>query len=49
MRIIQACELSEPTLHYVLMNGRELCPEQACELSGAVRISKGQIIRAILY
>ena len=31
MRIIWACELSEPILHY----GAELCPEQACKLSRA--------------
>ena len=42
---IQACELSKPILRYVIIKGRELCPEQACELSGGLRISEGQIIR----
>ena len=40
MRIIRACELSEPTLRYILMNGRELCLEQACELSGACELAR---------
>ena len=40
MRIIQAYELSEPILHYILINGRELCPEQACELSGACELAR---------
>ena len=48
VRIIQACELSEPILHCVFINGRELCPEQVCKLSGGVRISEGQIIQAML-
>ena len=36
-----ACELSEPILRlrYVLMNSRELCPEQACKLSGACELA----------
>ena len=34
MRIIRACKLSEHTLCYVFINGRELCPEQVCKLSG---------------
>ena len=46
--IIWECELSEPILRYLFISGRELWPEQACELSD-VRISKGQIIRATLY
>ena len=40
MRIIRACELSEPILHYVLINSRELCPEQACELSEACELAR---------
>ena len=36
VRIIRASELSEPILHYVFINGRELCPEQVCKLSGVV-------------
>ena len=47
LRIIQACELSEPVLHYVFTYGRELCPEQV-RIKQGVWISKGQIIWAIL-
>ena len=45
MQIIQACELSEPILHYVFINGRELCPEQACELSGACELARVKLSR----
>ena len=38
MQIIRACKLSEPILHYVSMNGSELCPEQVCKLSGACEL-----------
>ena len=38
VRIIRACKLSKPILHYVSINARELCPWQACELSGACEL-----------
>ena len=38
VRIIWACEWSESILHYIFTNGRELCPEQMCELSGACEL-----------
>ena len=40
VRIIRACELSEHILHCAHKNGRELCPEQACELSGACELAR---------
>ena len=40
IRIIRACELSEPMLCYILINGNELCPEQACELSGPCKLAR---------
>ena len=36
----KSCELSEPILHYVFTNDRELCPEQACKLSGACKLTR---------
>ena len=48
VRIIRACKSSEPILQHVFINGKELCPEQVCELSRGVRISEGQIIQATL-
>ena len=33
VQIIRACELSEPILRYIFINGRELCPEKVRELS----------------
>ena len=40
MRLIWGCKLSEPILHYVLMNGRELCAEQAYKLSWACELAR---------
>ena len=40
MRIIRACKLSEPILHYFLINDRELCPGQPCELSGMCELAR---------
>ena len=34
------CELSEPILRYVFINGRELCPEHACELRRACELAR---------
>ena len=39
MQIIWACELSDTILCCVLMNGIELCPDQACELSWAYKLA----------
>ena len=33
VRIIQACKLSKPILHYILITDWDLCPGQPCELS----------------
>ena len=49
VRIIRAYKLSEPILHYIFINSRELCPEQVCELSKGCELAEGQIIRAVLY
>ena len=40
VRIIPACELSEPILHCIFINSRELCPEQLCKLSGAWELAR---------
>ena len=46
MWIIQACELSEPILRYILMNGR-VVSRASMRIKQGVRISEGQIIQAI--
>ena len=43
--IIRACELSEPSLHYILINDRELCPGQPCELSGRCELARIKLSR----
>ena len=48
MQIIRACKLSEPILRYILMNGR-VVSRASMRIKRGVRISEGQIIRAILY
>ena len=48
MWIIQACELSEPILRYIIMNGR-VVSRASMRIKQGVRISEGQIIRDILY
>ena len=48
VRIIQACELSEPILRYIFTNGTAV-PRASVRINGGVRISQGEIIRAILY
>ena len=40
MRIIRAYELSEPILHYVLINNREFCSGQPRELSERCKIAR---------
>ena len=40
MRIIWSCELSDPIIHYIFINGRKLCPEQACELSRVCKLAR---------
>ena len=40
VRIIQACELSKPILHYILFNDRQFCPGQPCELSGRCELAR---------
>ena len=39
-RSIKLRELSEPILCYIFINGRELCPEQRCELSRACELTR---------
>ena len=40
----KSCELSEPILCYVFINGRELCPQQACKLSGACELARVKLL-----
>ena len=40
MRIIPACELPKPILHYVFVNSGELCTGQLCELSRRSELAK---------
>ena len=39
MWIVWACKLSDPILCCILMNGTELYPDQACELSWACKLA----------
>ena len=48
LRIIRACELSEPILRYISINDRVVSRARV-RIKWGVRISEGQIIRAILY
>ena len=47
-RIVQACELSEPTLCYISINSRELCPEQVCKLSRACELARSNYLGYIV-
>ena len=40
MQITRAYKSSEPVLHYVFINRRELCAEKACELSEGFELGR---------